>query len=109
MVSRAPLSQWSCQTPEANLTFSTSWIHQVPYFDWMFFLLTARGLCLKNDVKFQKNVNLCVSLKGHVNFSDEVTSSIRISDGVVLFIDAAEGVSNLYFLLLLFPLLFLLV
>ncbi|KAK7940079.1 hypothetical protein WMY93_003405 [Mugilogobius chulae] len=29
---------------------------------------------------------------GHVNFSDEVTSSIRLSDGVVLFIDAAEGV-----------------
>lgn len=40
---------------------------------------------------------LCVSLKGHVNFSDEVTSSIRISDGVVLFIDAAEGVSHLFF------------
>lgn len=30
-----------------------------------------------------------------MNFSDEVTSSIRISDGVVLFIDAAEGVSHL--------------
>ncbi|CAF93783.1 unnamed protein product, partial [Tetraodon nigroviridis] len=29
---------------------------------------------------------------GHINFSDEVTSSIRISDGIVLFIDAAEGV-----------------
>uniref|UniRef100_A0A8C2DJE3 116 kDa U5 small nuclear ribonucleoprotein component n=1 Tax=Cyprinus carpio TaxID=7962 RepID=A0A8C2DJE3_CYPCA len=29
---------------------------------------------------------------GHVNFSDEVTSSVRLSDGIVLFIDAAEGV-----------------
>lgn len=44
--------------------------------------------------KTESNVKQCVSLKGHVNFSDEVTSSIRISDGIVLFIDAAEGVSN---------------
>ncbi|XP_035780282.1 116 kDa U5 small nuclear ribonucleoprotein component-like [Anopheles albimanus] len=45
------------------------------------------------DVKGKSFLMNVFDTPGHVNFSDEVTASMRLCDGVVLFVDVAEGVS----------------
>ena len=73
---------------------------------WVVSLFFQRGLSIKSTpvtmvLQDTRNKSYLMNLfdtPGHVNFSDEVTAAFRLCDGVVIFIDAAEGVSIPHFL-----------
>lgn len=58
-----------------------------------------RGVSIKStpvtlvlpDIKQKSYLMNVFDTPSHENFSDEATASIRLTDGIVLFVDAAEG------------------
>lgn len=59
--------------------------------------VTPMSLVLQN-IKGKSFFFNIIDTPGHVNFVDEVASAIRLVDGVILIVDAIEGVRFVLFL-----------
>lgn len=88
-----------CLVKQTHPQFQTMEEKNLRYTDTLF-TEQERGVSIKatpitlvlQDVKQKSYLMNVFDTPGHVNFSDEMAAGLRMCDGIVLFVDAAEGV-----------------